>query len=310
MKKIFFLITIIGLFSIACDPKKTNPEPTGPRLIFKFKFDSTQTRLDNLARPSSIPVGNSAQSPVFHKMSAHYIELATDSLSPFGLNILYKNSEVSTGGSNAIDFSKSIIKGEGEEFYSVPLKNLTKQTNKWLRISLAYQDYDVKMAYRTPTYNSGALFTFNGEVASFLGFNTYVTSYSLKNEIINVNGNLPQGSGAVKPFNVPFVGTQPATKWTAGTSTRTTVVNPFETALGIPANSCIVVGKFTSPITITGNETNDIIVTVSLSTNKSFEWLDRNSDGLYEPIDGLNSNAPLDSVVDMGIRGMIPIVTQ
>ena len=79
MKKIFYLITIIGLFSIACDPKKTNPEPTGPRLIFKFKFDSTQTRLDNLARPSSIPVGNSAQSPVFHKMSAHYIELATDS---------------------------------------------------------------------------------------------------------------------------------------------------------------------------------------------------------------------------------------
>ena len=91
---------------------------------------------------------------------------------------------------------------------------------------------------------------------------------------------------------------------------RTTVVNPFAGTLGIPLGSCLVTGKFTSPITITGNETKDIIVTVSLSTKQSFEWYEKKVDGLFEPVDGNNANAPLDSVVDMGIRGMIPIVSQ
>jgi hypothetical protein len=307
MKKIILLFTAISFFAISC--KKTE-EPTGPKLIFKFRFDSTQTRLDNLGRTSAIVAGNAGQSPVFHGMSAHYIELAPDSLSPFGVaaNILYKNNEVTTGGDNAIDFSNSIVKGEGEVFYSVPLKNLTIGTYKWLRISLAYQNYDIKGIYRRSDVNGGAPFLFNGEVASFLGFNTYITSYTLKGENIAVNANRLQGSGAVKPYNLPFIGTMPAITWAAAANQSTTVVNPFATALGIPAGSCLVTGKFTAPINITGNETTDIIVTVSLSTNKSFEWFDKRADGIYEPVDGLNSNAPLDSVVDMGIRGMIPVV--
>ncbi len=309
MKKIIYLLTAITILAAACKKKE---DTTGPKLIFKFKFDSTQTRLNNLAQTASIPAENAAQSPVFHSMSAHYIELAPDSLSTFSVasNVLYRNNEVTTGGDKAIDFSKSIVKGEGEEFYSVPLKNLIKGTYKWLRISLAYQNYDIKMIYRRNDVNGGVPFIFNGEVASFLGFNTYVTNYSLRGENITVNGNLLQGSGAVKSYNVPFVGTMPAITWSAPSNQRTTVVNPFAGALGIPPGSCLVTGKFTSPITITGNETNDIIVTVSLSTNKSFEWKEKRVDGLYEPVDGNNANAPLDSVVDMGIRGIIPIVTQ
>ena len=307
MKNILLLLTTISLFAISC--KKTE-EPSGPKLIFKFRFDSAQTRLDNLGRPSAIVAGNAGQSPVFHSMSAHYIELAPDSLSPFGVaaNILYKNNEVTTGGDNAIDFSNSIVKGEGEVFYSVPLKNLTVGTYKWLRISLAYQNYDIKMQYRYAGYNSGNPFTFNGEVASFLGFNTYITSYNLKGENIAINANRKQGYGAVKAYNLPGSYNLAAIQWPAPPVGRTTVVNPFATALGIPAGSCLVTGKFTAPINITGNETTDIIVTVSLSTNKSFEWFDKRADGIFEPVDGLNSNAPLDSVVDMGIRGMIPVV--
>ena len=305
MKKIVFLLAAISLIIISC--KTTNPVPSGPRLIFMFKFDSTQVRLNNLGNPSSVLPGDAGQSPIFHAMSAHYIELSQDSLSPFGIvaNILYKNDEVSTGGSIAIDFSKSIIKGEGEEFYSVPLKNLAHDTYKWLRISLAFQNYDIKIKYTHPSLGTAIV---DGDVASFLGFNTYITSYILKGETITVNGNRKQGYGAVKPFNVPTLGTMSAVSWDAPPVGRTTVVNPFAATLGIPLGSCLVVGKFTTPITITGNETKDIVVTVSLSTNKSFEWFDKNHDGLFEPVDGLNSNAPMDSVVDMGVRGMIPIV--
>ena len=61
----------------------------------------------------------------------------------------------------------------------------------------------------------------------------------------------------------------------------------------------VVTGGFSSPLVITGNETEDIYVTLSLSTNKSFEWIDTNPDGKWEP--GAN-----ESVVDMGLRGMIP----
>lgn len=305
MKKILFILSAVALFAVSC----TKPEEdSGPRLIFKFKFDSTQARLNNIGLPAPIVAGNAAQSPVFHTMSAHFIQIAADSLSPLTSDILYRNTEVTTGGDNAIDFSKSIIKSEGEEFYSVPLKNLSLGTYKWLRISLAYQNYDIKGIYRRSDVNGGVPFSFNGEVASFLGFNTYITSYTLKGETISVNANRLQGSGAVKPYNVPFVGTMPAISWAATSNHTTTVVNPFAALLGIPPGSCLVTGRFTTPITITGNETNDIVVTVSLSTNKSFEWKDKNSDGLFEPVDGLNSNAVLDSVVDMGVRGMIPIV--
>ena len=51
-----------------------------------------------------------------------------------------------------------------------------------------------------------------------------------------------------------------------------------------------------------GNETQDIIITLSLSINNSFEWNEVNLDGLYEPNAG-------EQVVDMGFRGLIPMVT-
>jgi len=54
-------------------------------------------------------------------------------------------------------------------------------------------------------------------------------------------------------------------------------------------------------LNITGNETQDIIIRVSLSTNKSFEWVDGNGNGKWEPNKG-------EQIVDMGLRGMIPYI--
>jgi hypothetical protein len=58
-------------------------------------------------------------------------------------------------------------------------------------------------------------------------------------------------------------------------------------------------GVSNSPLVITGTETSDIIITVSLSTNKSFEWKEVTFDGYYQPDAG-------EFPVDMGIRGMVP----
>jgi len=86
----------------------------------------------------------------------------------------------------------------------------------------------------------------------------------------------------------------------------TTVVNPLSGTSPIPAGSCLVTGEFfntagssLAPLVITGSETSDIVITVSLSTNKSFEWKKVNGDGYYQPDAG-------EFPVDMGIRGMIP----
>jgi hypothetical protein len=90
-----------------------------------------------------------------------------------------------------------------------------------------------------------------------------------------------------------------------GQSAKTTVVNPNPLS-PIPAGSCLVTGQFyktgmgiNQPLVITGSETSDIIITVSLSTNKSFEWTEVGTpDGLFQPEAG-------ETVVDMGLRGVI-----
>jgi hypothetical protein len=77
----------------------------------------------------------------------------------------------------------------------------------------------------------------------------------------------------------------------------TTVVNPLFASSPIPAGSCLVTGAFDAPLVISGNETEDVTVILSVSTNNSFEWTDPDGNGQYDPIDG-------DVPVDMGLRGM------
>ncbi len=307
MKRTLFLFATVLLIATSC--KKTE-EPSGPKLIFKFRFDSTQTRLNNFGNAATLPIGHASQSPIFHSMSAHYIELTPDSISPLGTgDVLYKATEVGSGSNLAIDFSKSRFSGNNEEFYSVPIKNVSPGSYKWLRVSLAYQNYDIKIKYENnaQTIANGI---YDGNVASFVGFNTFLTSYKVKTQTIAVNGNKKQGYGAVELFNLPTgFPAQTPIEFQAPLN-ATTVPNPNWNTSPIPLGSCVVTGRFATAtgFTITGNETNDVVIIVSLSTNKSFEWIDKNSDGLFQPLNAANNTLVEDSVIDMGIRGLIPIV--
>ncbi len=271
---------------------------TGPKLIFKFKFDSTQARLNNFGQPTVVASGNSAQSPRFNGMSAHYIELAKGDSTQVGAGaVLYRAEETNCAGSNAIVFCKSIVTKEGDVFFSVPISQVTAGTYKWLRISLAYQNYDIKIR----TTSAGII---DGTIASFVGFNTYVTKYKMKNAIMTPTagggpGNHPQGYWGLytKVFSTDVM--------YDGQAAKTTVVNPNPLS-PIPPGSCLVTGQFyntgigaNQPLVITGTETSDIVITISLSTNKSFEWMEVGiSDGLFHPEAG-------ETVVDMGLRGVI-----
>jgi hypothetical protein len=282
-----FALIVAAFASCKKDPDPVDPvTPTAARIYFTFKFDSTQARLDNFGNPETVPAGNSAQSPVFHFMSTHYIEMTADMWTALGAGtVVYVGPSTTAGGPNAIDFDSAIVVGENQEIISIPLSAFTPGTYNYIRVSLSYQNYDVKVRANS--------IDFTGRLASFIGYNTYISSFTPNAVPVAVNDDKLQGFWAFEAFSQITQGQAPPG--------ATTVPNPLFATSPIPQGSCVVTGQFAAPLTITGNETQDIHVTLSLSTNNSFEWVEHSTPGVYEPLDG-------DTVMDMGVRGLVPIV--
>ena len=290
MKKIILLIVAIVFCTSFYSCSDNDDVAKEPMLIVKFKFDNNQARLDNFGNPSIIPFGNAAQSPIFNSISSHYIELAQNANTQLGAGqIIYHAPETVTGGSNAIDFSQAKIVGEGETFLQIPLKDVMAGKYDWLRVSLSYQNFQISVRHQGQNYD--------GTLASFVGFNTFIETHSIGNSTFPVNANVAQGYWAFALNDNPYStsGQAPAN--------ATTVPNPLSATSPIPAGSCVVTGKFENPLVITGTERKDVTITLSLSINKSFEWKEVTADGKYEPSIGEN-------VVDMGLRGLIPTYTK
>ena len=280
---------MLALFSCKKDEEDDAPVDAGPRLILKFNFDSTQVRLNEFGVPELVPAGHGAQCPRFNKMSAHYVEFTPTALTQVGNgDVVYHAPETSAGGAPAIDHDLGIQVGQGGEFLNIPLSELGVGSYSFLRVSLAYQNYDI-------TFNASGL-AFNGTIASFIGYNTYIGSHLVHDSTVTVNANKLQGYWAFEvqdpPVSIPV---------TEGQAAGTTVVNPLHLSSPIPPGSCLVTGAFITPLVISGSETEDIVIQVSLSTNDSFEWLETDGNNVFNPDLG-------EIVVDMGVRGMIPTV--
>ncbi|RZJ72478.1 hypothetical protein [Flavobacterium sp.] len=282
-----FLVLLVSSLFVSCSNDESDNDE--PMLIVKFKFDRDQQRLNNLGQPSTIPSGHAAQTPDFHTISAHYLELAPDMYTQLGEgSVLYHAPETTQGGPKAIDFSKAKIVGEDEVFLKIPLSEVASGNYNWVRVSLSYQNFGVNFLQSGVEYD--------GTLASFVGFNTYIKSHSIGNNFFEVNSNRAQGYWAFALDDYPYSSEGQAP---AG---ATTVPNPLASTSPIPAGSCVVTGKFGNELQITGNEKKDVVVTLSLSINNSFEWQDVNADGKFEPSAGEN-------VVDMGLRGLLPSFT-
>ncbi|MFM7895662.1 MAG: hypothetical protein ACKO8L_06950 [Flavobacterium sp.] len=286
MKRIvgLFLILVTAFSFFSCEDE--DDSDNGPYLIVKFQFDPNQARLNNLGQPATIPSGHAAQSPDFSKISAHYFELAPTAYTQLTEGtVLYHADETTQGGSVAIDFSKAVIVREGEVFLKIPLSQVAQGNYEYVRVSLAYQEYNISVR------NNGA--DYQGKLASFVGYNNYITTHTLGNNSFPVNGNRLQGYWAFALNDLPYASSGQAP---AG---ATTVPNPIASTSPIPPGSCVVTGKFAQNLVINGSETRDVVITLSLSTNNSFEWQEVTADGKFEPSIGEN-------VVDMGLRGLIP----
>ena len=298
--------TIIGILVMASGCKKPATN-AAPNLIFKFVFDSTQARLNGFGQPAAMPNGHAGQNPHMNVLSAHYIELAKDSFTQLGTGaVLYQTPNSYAGGDTAIDFTKEPLTPNNGTVFSMPLKNVKPGTYQFLRVSLAYQNFDVQLYVDTTISGYTVQQLFPCTVASFVGYNTYISSYKVKDSTIVVNGSRKQGywgfeaDGSIYSYPFHFL--------TSGQAPpeATTVVDPLFNSAPIPAGSCVATGRFNGngALTITGSETKDIVVTISLSVNKSFEWVEVGTpDGLWQPSKGEN-------IVDMGLRGLIHIVQQ
>ena len=301
MKYKFYYIYVVLVLLVGC--KKKDTTSATPYLIFKMKLDPSQVRLDNLGNPATIPANHAAQNPDSFSISAHYIEMAQNAYTALGTGaVLFHADEVTQNGQTGIDFSKNKIVKNGEVFYKIPLKDVTPGVYEYLRVSLAYQNYEVKFYIDTVISGFPIQQEFPSRIASFVGYNTYIDSFLLKTKKVTVNDFRKQGYWGAEsygtvlgfPFNVVNTGQAPPGS--------TTVVNPLFASSPIPAGSCVATGRFLpGSLTITGKETADVTVEVSLSINKSFEWQEVVADGKWEPFKGEN-------VVDMGIRGMIPTI--
>lgn len=287
--------------------KKDSTEPDEPMLNIKLNFDPNQARLNNLGLPATMPAGNAGQVPDFRGLGLHMIELLETPFTPWqGGEIVYMGAETTAGGANAIDFSQEIIKNSNEVYLSIPLADIANKTYNSLRVSVAYQNYDIKyniVNISIPGVPS-SLLNQNGTISSFLGYNTYIESVTPRELSATVNDDKVQGFWAFETdFQAPLSAFNSVQ--TGGSAGATTVVDPNAAANGIPANTCIVFGGFNTPMTITGNESSDIDLTLSFSINDSFEWQDLNGNG---ELDLDLSNNTLEPIVDMGLRGLEVIV--
>ncbi len=295
------LAASVALFTTSCQKEVNNPAGTGANLVLKFKFDSTQARLGNTGQPATVAAGNAAQNPSFNAMSAHYAELAPSAITLLGGGaVIYKAPETTIGGASAIDFAQAKLAGNNGVFLTIPISSIAADDYEYLRLSLAYQNFDAKLYIDTTVSGVVIKDEFPVTMAGFIGFNTYIKSVQIKNNTLNVNSNKLQGFWAAEG-NVSVGGTTYTTVESGqAPAGATTVPNPLFASSPVPAGSCVVTGAFAGgKLTITGQETADVVIEVSLSINKSFEWKEVVVDGKWQPAKGEN-------VVDMGIRGMVP----
>ncbi|BDD03292.1 hypothetical protein [Aureibacter tunicatorum] len=285
-KPLSVLIILLSFFSCKSDENLESSLDAKPKLVVKLLVDPDQRRLGNLGTLVDVPEGHAAQSPTFNAISAHYLELAPNANTLLGAGeVLYHAPETAKGGENAIEFSKSEVVYPGEVWLEIPLENIPAGSYEWVRLSLSYQNYDIVFHYNGKP--------FDGTLASFVGFNQYIESFNLGDESVSVNENKKQGFWGFKSMAGVVTGQVP--------EGAITVPNPIFNTSPIPAGSCVVTGSFETPLKLTGNETEDIVMNLSLSINKSFEWVDNNNNGLWD----VDEDAE-ERIVDMGVRGLVP----
>lgn len=315
MRKVVLVLLTLCVLS-ACDDETGDfgKSESTAKLHLKFKFDPTQGRLDNFGDPSTIAAGNAAQTPDFHALSAFLIELVpTQTTLPEQGAVVYRaaTQAATPGGdfSTAVIFDQALVSDEEVVFLELPIKDIPTGTYEYLRASVTYQNASVKFNLKNmPPPLPSSLDNQSGTFAGFIGFNSYISTHTVRNRSMAINADKQQGFWMFEPaLDEPYQSgylNANATGIETGQAPAgsTTVVNLLaDFGVNIPFGTCIVTGDLDQPLIITGEETENITVTMSFSINQSFEWKDTNGNGQWD-LDV--STLTAEEVVDMGLRGL------
>lgn len=297
----FGLLAVCLIILSGC---KKAPEPT---ISFIIKFDSLQDRLDANGQPTTSST-NASQTPVFNKIGTNYFELSSDENVLLGKgNVLLNGPNIAVTGATeaAIDFSQLKMLSDGDVLVTMPIKKFPVGQYNYARLAVPYANFDVQFDLLDVPF-AGDFLDERGTIAAFFGQSTYITTYKVAEKEQVVNNIKKKGfwsfetklSPGYAAYNNIYTGQIP--------DSAVTVVNPIQKTSPIPRGSSIITGKFISPLSITGAETQNIMVTLSLSINNSFEWSDKLRKNKKWDIEAqANTGATVyEPVIDCGLRGL------
>ncbi len=276
-RKYNFIFLLIPLILLILSCRRTDDSPPDGRypyqtaLHFIIKFDSIQDRLDNNGGLSVIPGGHSVQTPIYNQIAINEIEFLEDSLTAYGYGKTLLSEE-------------NLFMNNGSLDLTMYMPGETQTTFHWLRIYFSYQNVSVKCKI------NGDIVT--GTMLSFLKTHTGLYPSQIGDSIIRNDSSRYQGEWFLEVDTSGF-GTLLHGQTPQGSLTQPNILHyswPVQT------NSMYVL---TCPINpgLYFNKTPSKTITISVSTNKSFEWVEHSDPNYFEPLDG-------DTIIDFGIRGI------
>jgi hypothetical protein len=277
-----------------------------PLIYFRVKFDPLQERLNANGMLAGVTAGRAAQTPSINAVGIQQIELMPSNATPNGKGIvLFSTPSTTTGGENAVDFAQVKFAKDGELFFSIPMSQIGIGRYEYVRISVAYQNFDVLFNMLNVPF-SGSFNNERGTLASFLAENSYITKYRIGTKDEAINANRKQGYWAFESKLSSAYSTNDRMYNGQAPDGGMTFVNPTYQTSPLPSGACSVTGKFDGPLSITGKEAQDLTVTLSFSTNQSFEWEESiNRNGKWDADRQANTGTPsIERVMDTGFRGL------
>ena len=265
---LIFLACIILLVVQSCD-RNDDEMPDhrygyGGGITYNILIDSTQVRLDSNANPSIIPPGHGSLSPSFNFLQVNGLSLLNASDSS-DVSTVYPSKEIH-GSSGTF---------EGSFHY-----NGGPMTFNFLRIYFSFQNFEVQCL------TGGNLMNVN--VLSFMSLGYYpYTSFVIHDSIVPH----PIQNRGEWFMEIDSTGFGVVLHGQTSMITEPDFLNENyygqvqDYALTCPINP---------PITFTGDQHHTL--SISISSNKCFEWIEHSTPGIFEPLDG-------DTIYDFGLRG-------
>jgi hypothetical protein len=265
------LILFIILTSSCCKTEDQSPEnryPEFTNLRVVIQFDSTQERLDNYGNIAPIPVGHAAQSPTNNSVLIKAIKFLKDSTSGYdsGTEVYYNSDNSLASGASYYDTQISSPDAPG--------------TFKFIRIYFYHQKFNINFR------QNGNLHS--GRVLSFLWPFDFNYSYQIQDSTILTDSVTEKGEWYLESSDLPSIlhGTVPYSP---------TGPNVLFYSYGVPIQQYIVTCPISPNLFLDRPDSKTI--TISISTNHSFEWIEHSDPAFFEPFNG-------DTIVDLGIRGI------